>query len=188
VNRIVTLLLKQDYVSGIFVDDALEPVAGALPLSAINLTGSANTPRPAIVVNFRSFDTGCGNPLICSAVIVDTPRLTGHGEHGSFSRAETSNFMAAIGPDFKRRYQDAAPASNADVSVTIARILHLHPKPNGKQIGRVLEESMLGGPASVDFKRQTVRSSPAEGLVTVLNTQRAGDTVYLDSARFESAR
>ncbi len=187
-RQIVNLLLKQDYAGGLFVDDALGTVDGTLPLSAIHLAGSASTPRPGIVVNFRSFDTGCGNPLICTAVVVDSPRLTGHGEHGSFSRAETNNFMAAIGPDFKRRYQDEAPASNADIGMTIARILHLQPAPKGKQTGRVLEESLLGGPASVDFKRQTVRSYAAEGLVTALNTQRAGNTVYLDSARFESAR
>lgn len=186
--RIVSLLLKQDYAGGLFVDDALGTVDGALPLSAIHLAGSARTPRPAIVVNFRSFDTGCGNPLICSAVVVDSPRLTGHGEHGSFSRAETSNFMAAAGPDFKQHYRDVAPASNADVGMTIARILHLQIASKGKQMGRVLEETLLDGPASIEFRRQVVRSSPSGGMATVLNTQQAGNAVYLDSAQLESVR
>lgn len=33
--------------------------------------------------------------------------------HGSFSRAETMNFMAAIGPDFKNGFVDVAPVSTA---------------------------------------------------------------------------
>ena len=185
--RIVAMLLKQDYVSGIFVDDSLSPVAGTLPLSTINLAGTAKTPRPAIVVNFRAFDSGCGKPLICSVIVADTVRLTGHGEHGSFSRAETYNFMAAVGPDFKSGYRDQAPTSNADIGMTIAHVLHLNPAPKGKHIGRVLEEALTGGPESVKFDRQKLQSSPAGGVATVLNTQKVGNTVYLDSAAFEPA-
>jgi arylsulfatase A-like enzyme len=45
VQRVVDLLLAQDYVSGLFVDDDLGDFPGALPLSAINLKGRARTPR-----------------------------------------------------------------------------------------------------------------------------------------------
>ena len=38
-----------------------------------------------------------------------------------FSRADTWNFMAMQGPDFKARFVDPAPASNADIGRTIAR-------------------------------------------------------------------
>ena len=43
--------------------------------------------------------------------------------HGNFSRADTNNFMAAIGPDFKKGFVDEAPVSNADVGKTIAHLL-----------------------------------------------------------------
>jgi len=46
--------------------------------------------------------------------------------HGSFSRGDTMNFMAAVGPDFKAGYVDALPVSNADVGMTIAQLLDLH--------------------------------------------------------------
>src|SRR5215472_15900157 len=62
-TRLVATLLEQDYVSGLFVDDSLGRFAGTLPLSAINLKGSAVTPMPAIAVNFRTFSTGCEQPL-----------------------------------------------------------------------------------------------------------------------------
>ena len=45
--------------------------------------------------------------------------------HGSFGRGDTMNFMAAIGPDFKAGFVDDAPASNADIGKTLARILGL---------------------------------------------------------------
>lgn len=186
-QKLIAVLLKQDYVSGLFVDDALGPVAGALPLSAINLEGSARTPRPAIVVNFRSFDTGCGKPLICSAVVADSARLAGHGEHGSLSRAQTFNFMAATGPDFKSGYRDEAPTSNADIGLTIARILNLKPAAKGKQMGRVIEEALRGGPDSVKFQHTTMRSAAANGITTVLNAQKVGNILYPDSAEFEAA-
>ena len=45
-RRIVALLAGQDYTGGIFVDDAYGEVPGTLPLSAINLRGSAALPTP----------------------------------------------------------------------------------------------------------------------------------------------
>ncbi|MFM6140017.1 MAG: alkaline phosphatase family protein, partial [Sphaerospermopsis kisseleviana] len=68
-QKIVNSLLKQDYVSGLFVNDALGKIPGTLPLSAIKLQGKSRTPTPSIVVNFRSFDTGCGVPTACGVVV-----------------------------------------------------------------------------------------------------------------------
>ncbi|MBV9861381.1 MAG: alkaline phosphatase family protein [Alphaproteobacteria bacterium] len=183
-GRAVTALLAQDYVSGIFVDDALGQFPGTLPLSAINLEGAAVTPRPAVVANFRSFDTGCGAPLRCTAEVADTGLQQGQGMHGSFSRADTRNFMAAIGPDFKAGFADEAPVSNADLGKTLVQLLGLQVKDNGKQIGRVLAEAMPGG-ALPPYSPETIASDPGPGgLRTVLNRQKVGDTLYFDAAGF----
>src|SRR5262249_50763935 len=120
-------------------------IAGTLPLDAINLAGSAVTPVPSIVVNFRSFATGCDAPLLCAAEIADTGLQQGQGMHGSFSRADTMNFMAATGPDFRRGFADPAPVSNADIGLTIAHILRLDVAHKGRLLGRVVDEAM-GGP------------------------------------------
>ena len=80
------------------------------------------TPHPAIVVSFRSFDTVCGEPVRCTVEVADTVLQEGQGMHGSFSRADTWNFMAMQGPDFKSHFVDPAPASNADVGRTIAQV------------------------------------------------------------------
>ena len=104
--------------------------------------------------------------------------------HGSFSRADTMNFMGAVGPSFKRGFSDEAPASNADVGKTLARILGLKDKDHGKLIGRVLTEAMPGG-AMRRYIVKVVRSDPdPNGLRTVLNYQLVGNTRYFDAAGF----
>ncbi|HXQ50405.1 MAG TPA: alkaline phosphatase family protein [Stellaceae bacterium] len=183
-GRVIAALLRQDYVSGLFVDDGLGRFAGTLPLSAIALAGRAVTPVPSIVVNFRSFTTGCAEATLCTALVTDASLQQGQGYHGSFSRAETMNFMAAIGPDFKHRFGDPAPVSNADFGRTIAHIMGLAIKPHGHLVGRVLAEAMPGG-AVPRFQRRTLASSPAVGgLKTVLDYQAVGATRYFDAAGF----
>jgi hypothetical protein len=67
------------YVSGLFVADELGEIEGTLPLSAINLEGAGLMPRPSIVVNFRSYSTGCEQPLLCTVAIADTGLQQGQG-------------------------------------------------------------------------------------------------------------
>jgi arylsulfatase A-like enzyme len=187
-RKVVDLLLQQDYISGLFVDKSLGSIPGTLPLSAINLQGSALTPTPAIAVNFRSFDTGCGNPVACGVEVADSGLQQGQGMHGSFSRADTFNYMAATGPDFKKSYVDQAPVSNVDVAVTIAEVLGLKPPipdNQGNLIGRVIKEALEGGPKKVSFLERTVTSQPASnGLKTTLKYQTVGETRYFDVAGF----
>jgi Type I phosphodiesterase / nucleotide pyrophosphatase len=183
-RRILEILRGQDYVSGLFVDDDLGPYPGTLPLSAISLRGRAVTPRPAIVVNFRSFSTGCDEPVMCSATVADATQQQGQGMHGSFSRADTMNFMAAIGPDFKTAFVDTAPVSNADVGVTIARILGLRLRSKGTLAGRLMREAMPGG-RMPNVSARTRQSEPdPSGIRTLLNYQRVGSTRYFDAAGF----
>jgi len=183
-RRIVDALLAQDYASGIFVDGKLGKFAGTLSLDDIALEGSAVTPHPAIVISFRSFDTVCGEPVRCAVEVADTVLQEGQGMHGSFSRADTWNFMAMQGPDFKAHFVDPAPVSNADVGRTIAELLHLETADRGKLLGRVLAEALPNG-ALPDVSGRIVMSDPApNGLVTVINMQTVGETRYFDVAGF----
>jgi arylsulfatase A-like enzyme len=179
---VVKAALKQDYVGGIFVADALGPIPGALPTSSIGLRGAALTPEPSIIIGFRSESTGCANPEVCAAEVADTYLQQGQGIHGSFSRADTHNFMAAIGPDFKTGFVDPAPVSNADWAPTVRAILHLDVQAKGPLIGRVMGESLKGG-EDVKASARTLRSEPAEGgFQTVLNEQSVGTEHYFDAA------
>jgi hypothetical protein len=180
-------LLEQDYVSGLFVNEKrIGKQPGALSMSDIGLIGTALTPVPTIVVNFRSFASDCQRTqVLCAREIADTRLQSGQGMHGSFSRADTWNFMAARGPDFRQGYVDSMPASNADIGMTIAHLLGLQSGAKGKLSGRALLESLREGGRSADVCSVTLKSEPAaNGLATILKTQRVGSNVYFDVAGF----
>jgi Type I phosphodiesterase / nucleotide pyrophosphatase len=183
-ERTVKALLEQDYVSGLFVDDKLGHFPGTLPMSELGLKGKAVTPNPSIVVNFRSYTTGCEEPTNCSVEVSDTVLRQGQGMHGSFGRGDTLNFMAAIGPDFKAGYVDPLPVSNADVGMTIAQLLNLHAAAAGGLMGRVISEALPNGiiPKAADA---TISSKPASnGLKTIVKFQRVLSQRYFDAAGF----
>jgi hypothetical protein len=180
-SRLVDFLVSQDYVSALFVAPGLGDPAGTLPMSAINLIGSARTPTPSIVVGFRSFSTGCAQPLVCAVEVSDSTLQQGQGMHGSFSRADTMNFQAAIGPDFRRRFVSRIPSSNADVGQTIAHLIGVPLTRPGRLRGRVLSEALKGGAQPV-YRRGVVRASRANGDVrTTLDYQQIGPYKYFDA-------
>lgn len=182
--RIVEALSKQDYTSGIFVADALGRIPGTLPMSAVGLEGSAVTPRPAIVVNFRSFSTGCADPTTCGVSVADTLFRQGQGIHGSFSRADTRNTMAAAGPSFRQKFESTAPASNADLGRTVIRLMGLQVSDRGKLIGRVLTEALPNG-IQPTVQTSVLHSEPdAQGNVTAVMTKRADQTIYFHAAGY----
>jgi arylsulfatase A-like enzyme len=185
-GAIVSFLAGQDYVSGVFVNDSLGRFRGALPMSMLNLIGSARTPQPAIYVSYKSAAGACRDRLQCTVSISDAPLDTGQGNHGGFSRAETRNFMAAIGPDFKRGFADPAPVSNADIAPTLAQLMGFALPARGKLMGRVASEALVGGkPVQVEKHRVVSEPDPDSGLSTVLEGQSVGETRYFDAAGFE---
>jgi arylsulfatase A-like enzyme len=188
IRRIVRFLATQDYIGGIFVNDRFGEMVGALPMSALGLIGTATTPKPAIVVNFKSFALDRANPFM-TGVMVGSTRQHGQGDHGSLSGANRFINMAALGPDFKRRFVVRAPVSNADLQPTLARALRMRIPSLGKLRGRVVTEALSGGPSSVRFSTGVARSQPtALGESTVLMFQKVGEHTYLDQACFTRER
>jgi hypothetical protein len=181
---VIDFLLTQDYVSGIFVDSKLGRYPGTLTLDDIALEGTAVTPHPAIAISFRSFDTVCGEPVRCTVEVADTVLQHGQGMHGSFSRADTWNFMAMQGPDFKQQFVDPAPASNADLGRTITHVMQLDIRDIGKLVGRVLSEALPNGALPEVTSRVLISDPAPNGLVTVVNMQMVGSTRYFDAAGF----
>ena len=145
VRTLVERLLAYDYVGGVFVDDAFGDVPGALSFSAIGLTGTTRLPRPAIVVAFKVFRADPGD-VQTAVQISDSVLREGQGMHGGFGRDSTYNNMAALGPDFKRRFVDDLPASNADIAPTLASVMGFTLNSRGALRGRILEEALDGHP------------------------------------------
>lgn len=182
-KQVTDFLVTQDYTGALFVNDAFGTVPGTLPMSAINLMGEAKTPHPSIVVSFRSYTSGCDKPETCVVIVSDTELQQGQGSHGSLSRAETHNFMAAVGPDFKKGFIDPTPVSNVDLPWTIAKALKLDFKAKGKLVGRVAVEVLKGGPDAAHNVAYVMRSDKAaNGFQTILNYQQVDGRRYFDAA------
>jgi hypothetical protein len=182
--RTIKALLEQDYISGLFVDDKLGRFPGTLEMSQLGLKGKAVTPTPSIVVNFRSYTTGCDEPTNCSVEVADTVLRQGQGMHGSFGRGDTMNFMAAIGPDFKAGYVDPLPVSNADVGMTIAQLMNLRSAGNGGLTGRVMSEALPNGIILKVAEGSLVSKPASNGLRTIVKYQRVLSQRYFDAAGF----
>jgi len=187
VRRVVSILANQDYVGGLFVHDSFGRVPGALPMSAIGMIGSTALPQPAVIVVPRGFSLRSTDRLATSVIVLGAGQ-EGQGGHGAFTRANTFNNMAAIGPDFKKRFIDRAPVSNADVPVTLASLIGVHVAHKGSLRGRVLSEALIQDSRNIRARRQTMRSEKSEsGKATILVYQQIGQQRYLDEACFEVA-
>jgi arylsulfatase A-like enzyme len=183
-TKVVAILSRQDYVGALFADPAFGDIPGALPLGEVALEGSARTPRPSIVVSFKSFLLEAGN-LRSAVQVSDTPLQEGQGMHGGFGRDSTYNNMAAVGPDFKQGFYDTAPVGNADIAPTLARVLRLELPGNGRLQGRVLSEALAGGGNAGPFEHKSVTSAATQsGWVTSLDYQLVQGRRYFDTACF----
>ena len=188
-RRLLTYLASLDYVGALFADRHYGSQRGTLPLSDIALVGSSRMPRPAIVVGFKTFtldaaEAASADPLQNAVQIADTTLQQGQGMHGSFGRDNTFNFMAAIGPDFRTRYRDPLPASNADITPTLLHLLGWQARAHGTLVGRVLEEAVQSGRAGDGgTSRCLAWSAPAaDGRRTVLEYQVYRGRLYPDTA------
>jgi hypothetical protein len=185
-KKIVRFLAEQDYIGAMFVDDRYGNIPGALPLRVVRLKGSSKLPTPSIVVAFKTFPEDAQNPVMTAVLIADTRLQQGQGAHGSLGRDNTFNFMAAMGPDFKERFVDLSPASNADIAPTLAQIIGVRLMSHGELKGRVLEEALVGGPVSIPFEPQvSVSGEAANGKRTILMYQKAAKRVYFDQGCFK---
>lgn len=182
VRRLVDFLSRQSYVGGLFVDDTFSSdIPGALPLSSIGLMGNSATPRPAISVNFKTFQLDPAN-LQSGIEIADSSLQEGQGMHGSLSRSDTFNNIAAIGPDFKAGYTDPSPMSNADIVPTLAKLMNIDLPFNGTLQGRVLWEAIKGSNDTPPVPRSVAVSgtAAAAGVSTVLEYQQINNERYYD--------
>src|SRR5260370_28146317 len=104
--------------------------------------------------------------------------------HGSFGRGDTLNFTAAIGPDFKAGYADPLPVNNADVGMTIAQLMGLHPAGAGGLTGRVMSEALPNGIIPKAAGATIVSKPAANGLRAIVKFQRVLSQRYFDVRRF----
>ncbi len=125
-------------------------------------------------MTFASVGFQCDEPILCTHTIADTLLEEGQVMRGSFSRADTWNFMAARGPDFRSRLNSTTPASNADVVRTMGVLLGLHAHAaSTPSSARVLVESLRGyeGEPPLVRRREIVSRETADGMTTEIHLQ-----------------
>lgn len=119
----------------------------------------------------------------------DSSFTAGMGMHGAAGTREIHNFCAAVGPGFRRRFDDQEPTSNLDVAATIRGLLHVEqPAAAG---GRVMSEALAKGATPTTHPSQFVLTAylPLQGgdVVTQLKFTRFDGRDYLDDSNVNHA-
>ena len=99
-------------------------------------------------------------------------------------RSRATTFSARL-PKLRKSFT-AAPVSNADVGMTIAKILGLRLPSKGTLVGRAFSEAMPGGKVPAYTRGMRLSAQTATGLVTMLKFQQVGSVRYIDAAGFPS--
>ena len=175
-GRLAEWLMNQAWCGALVASDAAGAIAGTLPASLIGLEG----PRaPSLAMSFRWDSTL--NLAGFAGHAYSTSLAPGQGQHGSMSRHETRNVFFAKGADFKQSTVIAGPTGNVDIAPTILRLLGL---TGGEAMhGRVLRETLRGGPDTVEWQTTTheaERDTPAGRYCQSITLSRVGETVYVD--------
>ncbi len=184
---IVEHLRVQDYVSGTFVNEArLGRIGGALSLKYLGASeGEHGEQAPDIVVNFVSSVMRCGHPTICAVSIADSPVQEGLDMAEGFSRAETTTFMAARGPDFRVSFSSETPASPVDMVRTVEYLMGMTPPQGAKGDGRALPEVLrkFEGERAPRVRERVVSSKPTKlGDLVEARLVSVSGVNYLESA------
>ena len=102
-----------------------------------------------------------------------------------FSRAETSSFMAARGPDFREGFSSRTPASPADMMRTIEALVGLKDKPDSRRDARELTETLRGlgkGPEPQVHERVVRSKASSAGDVVEVHLLSVSGVDYLEAA------
>ncbi len=175
-GRLAEWLTIQPWCGSLVASRAAGDIAGTLPAG---LTGLEGPRAPCLAMSFRWDSTA--NSAGFAGHAYSTGLGPGQGQHGSMSRHETRNVFFARGPDFNQAATVANPTGNVDIAPTI---LHLLGLPGGETMhGRVLEETLRGGPDTIGWNTTTheaERSTPNGLYRQAIMVSQVGETVYLD--------
>ena len=177
-------LMSQPWCGALVASESAGEIPGTLPAGLIGLEG----PRaPSLAMSFRWDSTA--NHTGFAGHAYSTNLGPGQGQHGSMSPHETRNIFFARGPAFKQSAAVATPTGNIDLAPTILHLLNL---PGSEAMhGRILHETLRGGPDAVD--RQTT-THEEERITTngryrqAIKVSQVGGTLYVDegSGGFQS--
>lgn len=175
IQRLVAWLQQSDFAGVIFARGNIE---GAFSMADAHIEQRRG---PDVVMAFRWTDRP--NEFGVRGMInADWNRAAGKGTHATLSTFDIHNTLVAIGPDFRREFENQLPTGNVDLAPTILRILDV--SSEGTLDGRVLSEAMIE--PSGEFPKletETLRASrefPTTHWQQYLKISKIGEHVYLD--------
>lgn len=162
IQKLITFAQSHEQYGAIFVDQRYGLINGTMPMATVKVENPLRSPD--LIVSFN-YDEHAKINNLPGIEFSDYPNE--RGMHGSFSPIDVHNSLFAIGPDFRKQFQDNLPTANVDVAPTIAHLLGLK-LPNTD--GRVLFESLRGGSTQdFDVKKLLIISKSARNL-NMVNT------------------
>ena len=175
-RRLATWLMAQRWCGALLSSDDLGPIDGTLSASLI---GSVGPRAPELTMSFRwePRTNAAGYP----GFAYSTSGAPDLGQHGAMTRHEMRNTLIARGPGFKQGVRVESPSGNVDMAPTVLRLLGLSGAED--MDGRVLEESLAGGPEGVNWTTEThdaACSLQAGVYRQQIKRSRVGTTTYVD--------
>ncbi len=176
IRKLIKFLQGWSYTGVIFSREAAE---GTFTLHEAHIDAPGG---PDVMISMRwtadKNDTGTAGMMI-SDIYSYGP---GQGMHGTLSRFDMHNTLAAAGPDFRAGVIDHLPTGNVDVAPTVLWILGV--KPPKPMDGRVLTEALtIPGPVIKSYEPGHLRAAKDLGTNTwhqYLNFTEVNGVMYYD--------
>ena len=175
-DQLAQWLMRRPWCGPILASGEAGTIEGTLPAKLVGLDG----PRaPALAMSFAWNSEVSTSGYAGHAW--STSLGPGQGQHGSMSPHETRNVLFAWGPAFKQSITIETPTGNVDLAPTVLHLLGL--PGGGAMAGRVLSETLKGGPPEVEWRSVTheaERNTPEGRYRQSVALSAVGDTIYVD--------
>lgn len=148
-KKLVDFLQNHKSFDTIFINTIYYPkLAGTFSLAEANLAHSIHAPD--LIVGLH-YDAHARIQNLPGTALCDYPNE--RGTHGSFSPVDIHSFFAAVGPDFRTRFQDHLPTSNMDIAPTVATILGFD---FSDAEGRIIREALKNTKQNNTIKKHVI--------------------------------
>ncbi|MDQ2867618.1 MAG: alkaline phosphatase family protein [Verrucomicrobiota bacterium] len=134
-TKLVAWLQHRDFAGVLFTREKFE---GTFPLHAAHIAVATEQPDIVLSLHWSDDKNRFGTPGLVNG---DWNRAPNFGTHASLSYYDLTNTLVASGPHFKKTFEDDVPTGNIDVAPTVAHIIGVAAKFDG----RVLSEALRDG-------------------------------------------
>lgn len=165
IAKLAGFLQQQPWVDVVFTRGGSQGQGSVPGTFSLDLTRSAHTSRSADVAVTLRWNSNRNAHGVAGAQTIHSgksgPVTSGASGHGGLSPWVVNNTLVLWGSDFKSKARINAPASLADLTPTVLKVLGVQQEPCPDACGRVLEEALRGSRDGRSTRRTiTTESGP----------------------------